>query len=214
MSGVACVILRTPHREPHPSIARELGPPSPHWTCETLTDPGEPRSAWRGNRAAWRRVLDLRAGRDWLMVIEDDAELCQGFALAAPRALAAAPSNAVNFYPLRKDAREAFAAGRRWIQPAAYLSNLTVAMRPMHAASYLMWTATRDAELTRHCQTSGDCRFYRWARATRLRMAFPLPGLVQHPANASLLGHRTGRNSPLWCDDHGIDATRINWRER
>jgi len=209
LSGAVAVVLRTPLRDPHPSIERELGRDS-RWRLATVTDPGEPRNAWRGNQAAWRHALSLRAGADWLIVIEDDAQLCQRFATAALSALTHAPTRAVNFYALRKPCREALARGDSWATPAAWLSNLCIALRPGVAQRYLAYCDADQARLDAYCRTSGDCRIHQFSRAENVRFSFPVPSLVQHAGPVSLLGHSAGRTR-IFCDDLGINPLRINW---
>lgn len=141
---------------------------------------------------AWR--LAQHEDAEWVCVVEDDAILCSEFHRHAIEALSATQTNVVSFYlgtnyptHLARKARsavlEAERVGKRWVNLATLNHAVCVAVR----AEYV------DLMLERVVKSNQaiDDAISEWAQMRRFQVGYPIPSLVDHRDEPTLIENRT-----------------------
>jgi hypothetical protein len=175
--------------------------------------------------SAWRTYLACLSApftHSHLLIVQDDALPCPGFAHAAQAAVAARPDRMVAFFHTRQPKRTwdlieaARLAGQRWVETDVDDWVPTVAT---------CWPAPIVKQLLRwqHPGTIGrrqrgdDGPVGRFCKATGNRPLVTVPSLVEHPDDVrSLINGRHGANgsdrtrvAAVYVGDE--DATLIDW---
>jgi hypothetical protein len=165
------------------ALSRDLGPvverepwenhPS-MWSMRV--DPGK-SGAWSTARRCWEAGLEM--GRDFIVLLNDDALLPVGFVQAATDALEAAnarsPRDPVCFYTAHPKAEEAAKNGLAWYTTPDGLVGVGCGMHRENVKEFLAW---HDANFVG--DHTDDGRINLWAMATGRRIFTTLPSLVGH----------------------------------
>lgn len=183
-----------------------------------MTDPGGAQSnAWR----CYRECLRADVGdATHLLVVQDDAVVCEGFAAAALSAVAARPEAAVAFFvspqcrrtshaaTVALKARSPWAAWHR----ADFWPTVASAYPVAVARDLAAWVDARKPDSRGDDAPCGD--YFRAHPGTAALVT--VPSLVQHPDDVpSLIGRKymSGKN-PARCAKYWIgdkDASAIIW---
>jgi hypothetical protein len=155
----------------------------------------DPERLWRTARRAWE-LHNPHA--DWHLLLQDDAIVAPDLLGALGRGLKHVPERAiVSLYigtgrPVpglwRTLAARADEADASWIVGPRSMWGVALAL-PTAVIPQMMAWADRQRGIP------DDMRVGRWARRSRLEAWFPWPSLVDHPEDASLLGHGPGRRA-------------------
>lgn len=213
---LAAVVQHHPARaELLPPLLEQLAPLEPKVVC----DPGaaEPKwSAWRCFEACLRA---LPAGASHLLIVQDDAELCRGFAAAALAALRAQPERIVAFYVGGRPASSARALcaascqGESWVEldRSQWVPLVCAAFPRADVLELLAW-----AEGWKGPRRGDDNVVGEFVRKTGRQALATVPSLAQHPDVApSLVGRRAGRGrdrgrvAACFIGEH--DPAQIAW---
>lgn len=202
----------------HPSRTDLLPRLLPHLRDPILVvDPGgRLSSAWRCYRLCLRADI---GDASHLLVIQDDAIPCEGFAEAAEAAVAARPETAVAFFlggQPRTTAHQATIAMRRrepWAawSPRDWWPTVASCYPAAMARSLAAWVDARKPDARGDDAPCGD--FFR--AHPHLEALVTVPSLVQHPDDApSLIGrkHMSGKNpgrTAKWLAQG--DARTLTW---
>lgn len=148
------------------------------------------------HRRAW--TIANSEDADWIVVLEDDAELCKDFLKHAERALSEAPTDVVSFYlgtnyPIphaqvaERRVLEAESLGQRWIEMSTLNHAVAVAVRQSHVRDMLHFVATQDLPI--------DEAITQWAKVRRIRVSYPIVSLVDHMDHFSVIDQKDRSDS-------------------
>lgn len=197
-------VVRIQHHPSRAHLLDRLTPALPG--CEVVVDPDPegPRSAFRTYRACL-----APADTDWVVVIQDDAIVADGFADALPAVLDDNPGVLVCLFLAGAPRRSAQAAERAYRRGDRYASlslasgsdfvpTVATAWPTALAAEFLQWA---DSELGLNPNDRDDDRWVgRWARHNDVGAVAVVPSMVQHPDDTQSLVKatrkqpRAGRN--------------------
>lgn len=177
------------------ALRAALGAPVPvGWDTEG-PPARDPERIWRTARRAWG-LHD--PGSDWHLLLQDDVIPAPGLLEVVARGLAHAPARAVvSLYvgtgrPLprvwERLGGEADRAGAAWIVGPRAMWGVALAVPTALVPGMIEWS-------DRQRGIPDDMRVGRWARNHRLEAWFPWPSLVDHPDDASIIGHGPGRRA-------------------
>lgn len=217
MDWLAVVIQHHPARA-HllPALAKSLE----GLRVQVVTDPGadDPRwSAWRAYLACVRAAVETEAAH--VLIVQDDAVPCPGFAEAAPGAIAAKSDRIVCFYvgggrvglPLRLAAQHcapwAALDQRLWL-PLVATSYPRVILEEL-----LVWA---EQDYLAQKSRADDSMLGRFLRAKNYRAWATVPNLVQHPdTEPSLVRRRAAKgidpHRKAVCYIDSYDPRQILW---
>lgn len=137
-----------------------------------MGDPNR-KGAWWNARRCWQDGIELEA--DWIVVLNDDALPCEGFAEVAEKALAARdPRDPVCFYTAHPKAAEVLPA--HWYTTHDDLVGVGCALSRQSAIEFLEWV-DRNPGMS---DFSDDGQINLWAMATGLLIHTTVPSLVDH----------------------------------
>ena len=162
---------------------------------DIVADDGPPPDPWRGHRKCLERFqADLYSH---LVVIQDDALLCECFECELHCALEAEPAATLMLF-LAAQPRLTAMAARRAAElgepfapkaPRDYLPVVGVSYPAAHVASILEWADQASGRVSR----SDDFMLGRWHRDRDPRVLVTVPSLVQHPDDVpSVIGNGLG----------------------
>jgi hypothetical protein len=172
-------------------------------------------SSWPNYRAA---LLDERnAGADWILSVDDDAELAVGFTGAVERALTVCPGDFANFFtravwPLTNPRRTHPEVGPSWYAYPAAVWGICWAIRADRATECVQVAERLIRDQTFH---SGDCRLLAYLKHTNTENWIAMPNLVQHRADLhAVLVPEMGSNDGRLSTHFIPDATRVTYTAR
>lgn len=160
---------------------------------------------WANIRRAWAAPA---SGATHRIVLEEDVELCPDFVEVAAKAIAARPTEILDFFAIRPGMDEARAAGVHWISYGARAWGPAMAMPVALAHEMVAWADGAFRPEMQH----GDARILLFAAHRGMRIFATAPSLVQHRADAPLIDEtkepNVARQSP-WVA--GPEANGIDW---
>lgn len=131
---------------------------------------------------------------DWIVVLQDDAVLVDGFLDAVPEALSEAPETAVSLYvgtgrPMPRKVERAVAlalmTGTSWLEHKTLLWGVGVAMPGSQVPNFLRWAPS--------CDLAYDSRIGAYWLRKGIPIRYTFPCLVDHRDEQTLLNHPWGR---------------------
>lgn len=147
------------------------------------------KGAWDNHRDTMREALKFDA--DWVVDVDDDAELCDGFADLVPGVLAKAPGPIVTFVSQEHDARTARCRGASWVKYRYSAWGIGVALRRDLVDDYLTF-----GDSLYHMPQSVDTRLVFFANFTDLGIWATAPNLLwEREGTESAI--RPGRSNPV-----------------
>jgi len=173
MIGVA--ISYAPH---HPgrtaALERLLGQLPAEWPRYIESEPGKPHE-W--SERLWRGGLAL--GTDYVLCLNEDMQLCEGFGEVLEAILRARPNHFITLYNAHKLAKQAQIRQMRWITTCDGLIGNAYVLPRAGLEDFLSW---RDSALipgfVEHC--SEDNLLNIWAMARGVLLWHAVPALVTH----------------------------------
>jgi len=207
---IHCRIQAHPSREHlHDRLRGALSPLPTEVLCHESTPP----DPW----ANYRQCLDYDGDASHLLIVQDDAIPCEGFADAAGRVAERWPDNPVclfmGAFPSSTAARIRRAKPDvRYVAlgPSSFVP-LVCVLWPAHEARAFLWWSDSARGMTR----ADDGNAARWMKATRTQVMVTVPSLVQHDdGEPSVKGGRShvpwqeGWRQALFLAD---DAFRYDW---
>lgn len=146
---------------------------------------------------------------DWIVVLQDDAVLVEGFLDAVPDALAHAPETAVSFYvgtgrpkqrQVEKAVIQAQATRSAWLEHKTLLWGVGVAMPAHRVGEFLEWAPL--------CDFAYDTRIGAFWLRQLIPVRYTFPSLVDHEDGETLLQHPWGRpTAPRRAWQVGVPAS-------
>jgi hypothetical protein len=130
---------------------------------------------------------DISAGREWCVVLEDDAVPVPGFRTEVTAALEAAPYPVVGLYlgqgnpsgQIQRDIRAALDRAQAWITADYFISSVAYAIRSSLIPNMLNYIRHRDEEL--------PLRISRWIQQEGILTAYTHPSLCNHADTESVI---------------------------
>lgn len=199
----------------HPDRAFLL-PRTAHLKPTVVTDPDPEgiRNPWRTYRAC---LETLPHGATHLLVLQDDALVCDGFLRVARAALKHRPDSPVTFFvptAMRRGSRlllQACGRGSNWANLGYHEPWIPVVALCWPAAlvpGFLEWADARGFGPDR--RRADDGIVGRWARESRTDVWATVPSLVEHPDDVdSLIGTKKRILRQAICFWDGV--TPIDW---
>lgn len=186
---------------------------------QVVEDNSKPPNPWHGYQKC---LSDLR-GFSHVLVIQDDAIVCQNFPVAITKIMAARSNRVVSLFVggLRnrttRDFTAALGRGDRYAE--IYFRDIhhvvAILWPARQAKDFLDWSRTHDVPGMPRPR-SDDAVFGAWARLTKNRIFCTVPSLVQHPDDTkSTVGLRDkagldkGRIAVHWIGDE--DPLALDW---
>lgn len=200
----------------HPALVESLAP----LEVEVSLHSSVPPNPWLG----YRQALDFQpAGFSHVVVIQDDATVCQNFAAAVTQVAEANPDTPVCLFlaylprPSATEATKAMKFGKRYcdIHFRDFVPAIAI-LWPVHKAQEMLaWTNGNPKLPGNPNPRSDDAIIGVWMRRTKQRIRASVPSLVEHPDLVpSLIGRRAawgqdrGRVSLFFCDG---DPLSYDW---
>jgi hypothetical protein len=184
--------------------------------CEEITpvvvvdpEPGARPSAWRTARAAWDAVAPDATHH---LVLQDDAELSDGFVAAVHEAIRSRPDDALCLFVewgsrSAGSVRIAAATGATWAPVVDdYIPSVALVLPARHAADFAAYAADTSDETV-----PDDVVLLSFLRGRGIRVLALVEGLVEHDRAGSLVGNsimglrRSVNPQPAWSGR--MDAT-------
>jgi hypothetical protein len=202
---VAYRVQSTPGRDgPRTRLLRGL----PLATQVVIDDGEPPANPWRG----YQKCLSNLPNCTHLVIIQDDALVCDDFPLTVEQVIKARPEQPIclflhggDFLRTLTAARQARQAGKRFV--SLYFRDLmpvvAVVWPRQHAEHFLEWSKTATLPGMPRPVRSDDACAGLWMRESRVPVLATLPSLVEHPDDViSTIGKRHA---------HGQDKGRTAW---
>ena len=151
---------------------------------QVVEDDSKPPNPWHGYQKC---LSDLR-GYSHVLVIQDDAIVCQNFASAIARIMKSRPDRIISLFVggirnrTTKDFTAAVGRGDRYGEIFFRdIHHVVAVLWPAKLAKYFLdWSRTHELPGMPNPR-SDDAVFGSWARLTRNRILYTVPNLVQHP---------------------------------
>jgi hypothetical protein len=146
--------------------------------------------AWPNYRAALERAADVGCENDWLVVLEDDAQIKAPISAFA-RALDACPSPFASFFfSASEPLKLARAAGATWLVTVKVVHGVAWAIRTDLATELLNY-ASKNVPKT---YLQNDAILLGWLLATKRSNYVTIPNLIEHhPEMVSVFAGERGR---------------------
>ena len=144
----------------------------------------EEHNAW----ATWLKVLRT-AGRDAVVILEDDVTLAEGWRDKIEAAVTEHGESVIQFFSMRQ---ADLTVGSRWEPGRTFMMNQCYYL-PAGAAEDLIGFALEWHKTTEH-RTGYDICMAEWMKARGMKYWLHVPSLVQHETWASEINPRRPRN--------------------
>jgi hypothetical protein len=145
----------------------------------------EPNDRWSERMWGWQ----LRTGADWLLTLQDDVIVCEGFWARLRRMLADAEklhAQIINLEAVHPAARALYEAGQSWYSCADQVVGVGYLIERTALAEFLAWRAAKLREGWRTARPGGkpaideDTCLGLFAMATGRKIYAPVPTLIDH----------------------------------
>lgn len=160
----------------------------------------------RGCNGSHKRALEWGSTKpvDWIVVLEDDAELCDNWADNLTQALDLAPAPILSLYLgtsypiewqrfIRTSTTKATENNAAWI----------VGEQLLHAVAYAIRTDLIPDLLAHKSKAPIDQAITEWARAAGHPVAYTWPSMCDHADQPTLVTHKHANNKPRKAWQHG-----------
>jgi hypothetical protein len=182
-------IAHAPHLPGRPAALERLRAQLPAWPVHLEDAPGKPHE-W--SERQWRGGLAL--GTDYVLCLNDDVCLCEGFPEVLEACVAARPGHLLSLFPAHPLARQAQIRQMRWITTCDGLIGNAYLLPRASLQDFLEWRATAPVPgFVEYC--SEDNLLNLWAMAQGALIWHTVPALVSHDESVpSCFG-----NAPVAC---------------
>lgn len=174
-------------------------------------EPDSPhRSPYRTYTEALRRTPADATHR---LIVQDDAEACDGFRPRMLKAVEEHPADLIAFFvpgapPHRAAVLRAQKAGDRWVTlPPTWIPTVALCWTAEQAQAFLAWADAKYPDGIRRAGDDGPVG--KWAQTAHVRARGPIPSLIQHPdREPSLIGRKAqaGANRARVAADYRQEA--------